>query len=114
MCLVPTDPEKAVELLGGLVDAFDTIGAPLDAARCRHALHGLGGAKPVRRGRRGYGNDLSPREVEVARMLATGRTNREIAEQLFLSPRTVEQHVARLFRKLGINSRAQLRPSDLD
>ncbi|MEU4445177.1 AAA family ATPase [Actinosynnema sp. NPDC050801] len=111
--LVPSDPEKAVELLTDLVKTFDALGASQDAARCRHALHTFGSAKPARRGRRGYGNDLSPREVEVARMVADGRTNREIAEKLFLSSRTVEQHVARLFRKLGIKSRAHLRADRL-
>lgn len=106
--LAPSDPEKAVELLTGLAETFDGLGASKDAARCRHALHALGSVKPARRGRRGYGNDLSPREIEIARMVAVGQTNREIAEQLFLSSRTVEQHVARLFRKLGINSRTEL------
>ncbi|MEJ2859442.1 AAA family ATPase [Saccharothrix sp. CCNWLW140] len=94
-----SDPEKAVALLKDLAASFDALGASKDAARCRHKLHTLGGAAPTRRGRRGYGNDLSPREI---------------AEQLFLSSRTVEQHVARLFRKLGINSRAQLRADHLD
>ncbi|MBB5801370.1 DNA-binding NarL/FixJ family response regulator [Saccharothrix ecbatanensis] len=106
--LAPSDPEKAVELLTELAASFDALGASKDAARCRHTLHTLGSAKQARRGRRGYGNELSPREVEIARMVAAGRTNREIAEKLFLSSRTVEQHVARLFRKLGINSRAEL------
>jgi DNA-binding CsgD family transcriptional regulator len=44
----------------------------------------------------------------VARLLAGGHTNREIAEILFLSPRTVEQHAARVLRKLGVSSRSQL------
>ncbi|MBB5803546.1 DNA-binding NarL/FixJ family response regulator [Saccharothrix ecbatanensis] len=107
--LAPSDPEKAVELLEDLVETFDGLGASKDGVRCRHTLHTLGSAKPARRGRQGYGNDLSPREVEIARMVAAGLTNREIAEKLVLSLRTVDRHVARLFRKLGINSRAQLR-----
>ncbi|ONI92572.1 hypothetical protein ALI22I_03410 [Saccharothrix sp. ALI-22-I] len=111
--LAPSDPEKAAELLTDLVQTFDGLGASKDAARCRRTLHTLDRAKPARRGRRGYGNDLSPREAEIARMVAAGQTNREIAEELFLSSRTVEQHVARLFRKLGINSRAHLRADRL-
>ncbi|NUT98777.1 MAG: LuxR family transcriptional regulator, partial [Saccharothrix sp.] len=107
--LTPSAPEKAVELLKNQAEKFDALGASKDAARCRHTVHTLGGPTPPRRGRRGYGNDLSPREVEISRLVAAGRTNREIAELLFLSSRTVEQHVARLFRKLGITSRAQLR-----
>ncbi|GAA3884192.1 LuxR family transcriptional regulator [Saccharothrix violaceirubra] len=92
-----------------VADRFDALGASRDAARCRHVVRGTGASTPSRRGRRGYGNALSPREREVARLLAQGRTNREIADVLFLSPRTVEQHVARVLRKLGVASRADLR-----
>jgi DNA-binding NarL/FixJ family response regulator len=41
-------------------------------------------------------------------MLANGRTNREIADELFLSPRTVEQYVAKVLRKLGVRSRTEI------
>ncbi|MEU7854483.1 AAA family ATPase [Nonomuraea sp. NPDC049141] len=51
---------------------------------------------------------LSPREEEVARLAADGLTNKEIAESLFLSPRTVEVHIANALRKLGLTSRRQL------
>lgn len=71
-------------------------------------MRGAGVATPSRRGRRGYGNAPSPRGRDVARLPAQGRTNREIAEVLFLSPRTVEQHVARVLRKLGVTSRGAL------
>ncbi|MEV6239707.1 AAA family ATPase [Lentzea sp. NPDC051838] len=107
-CLLPSEHEKATELLSALVDTFDALGATRDAARCRHLLRSSGGGKPSRRGRRGYGNELSPREQEVARLLAAGHTNRKIADVLFLSPRTVEQHAARVLRKLGVSSRADL------
>ena len=49
---------------------------------------------------------LSPREVEVLRLLATGATNRAIADQLFLSERTIARHVSNIFGKLGVSSRA--------
>ncbi|TDO55378.1 regulatory LuxR family protein [Kribbella sp. VKM Ac-2571] len=49
---------------------------------------------------------LSPRELEVLRLLATGATNRAVAEQLFLSERTVARHVSNIFGKLGVSSRA--------
>ncbi|MBM7774459.1 DNA-binding CsgD family transcriptional regulator [Actinokineospora baliensis] len=113
MCLLESDGEKAADALSTLIDTFDTLGATRDAARCRHLLRGAGGAKPSRRGRRGYGNELSPREQEVARLLAAGQTNREIADVLFLSSRTVEQHAARVLRKLGVSSRAELQGEDL-
>jgi len=49
---------------------------------------------------------LSPRELEVLRLLATGRTNRAIADQLVLSERTVDRHVSNIFAKLGVSSRS--------
>ena len=53
-------------------------------------------------------DDLSDREVEVLRLIALGNTNAEIAEQLFLSVRTVESHRAHIQRKLGRTTRAEL------
>jgi DNA-binding NarL/FixJ family response regulator len=49
--------------------------------------------------------DISPRELEVLQSLATGRSNKEIAAQLAVSPNTVKTHVARLFEKLGAKRR---------
>jgi DNA-binding NarL/FixJ family response regulator len=51
---------------------------------------------------------LSPRELEVAALASKGCTAREIGQHLHLSPRTVETHVARIYSKLGINSRVEL------
>ncbi|MFB6720744.1 AAA family ATPase [Kribbella sp. NPDC056345] len=94
--------------LPALADWYDVLGATRDAARCRHDLRSRGTPAPSRRGRRGYGLELSPREQDVARLVSQGLTNREIAEVLFLSPRTVEQHVAKVLRKLGAVSRSEL------
>jgi len=55
---------------------------------------------------------LTPRETEISRLLARGFRNREIAEQLCLSERTVETHVANLLGKLGLSSRSQLAAMD--
>jgi len=63
---------------------------------------------PWRGGRRTYGDDLSPREAEVARAAATGKTNREIAQALVLSPHTVAHHMSSALRKLRVNSRKDL------
>jgi DNA-binding CsgD family transcriptional regulator len=52
--------------------------------------------------------DLSPREREVCDLLAEGVSNREISQQLGISPRTVEMHRLRAMRKLGVHSTAQL------
>jgi DNA-binding CsgD family transcriptional regulator len=49
--------------------------------------------------------DLSPREQDVLRLLVLGRTDREIADALFISARTAQGHVARLFDKLGVSTR---------
>lgn len=50
--------------------------------------------------------DLTPRETEILRLVASGKTDREIADQLSISPRTVTNHVSNIFNKLGVNSRA--------
>jgi DNA-binding CsgD family transcriptional regulator len=52
--------------------------------------------------------DLSPRERDVATHLLAGLTYREIGGQLYIAPKTVEHHVARIRRKLGVSSRAEL------
>lgn len=58
-------------------------------------------------------DELTPQELHVARMVATGATSREVGAQLFLSPRTIEAHLRSIFRKLGITSRRQLRELSL-
>ena len=52
---------------------------------------------------------LTAHEAHIARLVATGATSREVAAELFLSPRTVEAHLRSIFRKLGITSRRQLK-----
>jgi DNA-binding CsgD family transcriptional regulator len=51
---------------------------------------------------------LSPREHQIAQLVATGRTNREIAEELLLSVKTIETHLGRAFGKLGVPTRSAL------
>ncbi|MFK4596807.1 helix-turn-helix transcriptional regulator [Streptomyces pristinaespiralis] len=101
--------EQAVADLTSCTRQFTDLGAVWDAARARALLRSYQPAKETRPpGRPSYGDRLSPREREVAELAGTGLTNREIATTLHLSPRTVEQHVARAMRKLGTASRQHL------
>jgi DNA-binding NarL/FixJ family response regulator len=70
--------------------------------------HGVQARRPWWGGRRSYGDKLSPRELDVVRLLIDGRTNRQVAEELVLSPKTVANHVDSLMRKLGVSSRTAL------
>ncbi|AYN35514.1 MULTISPECIES: helix-turn-helix transcriptional regulator [Streptomyces] len=103
------ETDRGVDELTGAAKVLDDLGAVWDAARVRATLrsnHQVTDRRPP--GRPGYGGQLSPREREVAVLAGTGLTNREIAETLHLSSRTVEQHVARALRKLGAHSRQDL------
>jgi DNA-binding NarL/FixJ family response regulator len=93
--------DDAADRLGDALAVYTRLGATHDTARAQHTGRELGLAEPAPRGRRGYGDELSPREKQVAELVARGATNQDIAEALFLSPRTVEQHVAHVLRKLG-------------
>ncbi|MET9654309.1 helix-turn-helix transcriptional regulator [Streptomyces sp. NPDC006460] len=103
------DSGTVVSELTRCATVFDTLGATWDAARIRADLrHHQPAAERRPPGRPRYGDLLSPREAEVAELAAAGMSNREIATTLHLSPRTVEQHVARALQKTGVHSRQQL------
>ncbi|SDI46647.1 regulatory protein, luxR family [Actinokineospora alba] len=101
------DPAAAVRDLTAAEADYAALTATTDALRCRKALRRHDPRRPTR-GRRGYGNALSPREKAIAKFAASGLTNREIAELLTLSRRTVECHVANIMRKLDVSSRTSL------
>jgi DNA-binding CsgD family transcriptional regulator len=93
--------------LTSALDAFERLGAEPWAARAAGELRATGLSRP--RGELWDRDALTPQELEIARLAATGLTNRQIGERLFLSRRTVGFHLYRIFPKLGITSRAALR-----
>ncbi|MFD6177467.1 MULTISPECIES: helix-turn-helix transcriptional regulator [unclassified Isoptericola] len=101
---------EAQARLRSALAAYAELGAAWDEARAARTARRVGVPVPGRHrgGRRGYGDDLSPREREVAALVAEGRTNEEIARELYLSAKTVEKHVSAAKRKLGAGSRAGL------
>jgi DNA-binding CsgD family transcriptional regulator len=97
--------------LRAAVDYLDRIDATWWAELARAEL-GATGATTPRSGRTGLPR-LTPQERQVARLAAQGLSNRDIAAQLFLSPRTVGYHLYKAFPKLGVISRSQLDPAML-
>jgi len=110
--------EDAADLSAAVGARYDAALARLELAACLHAageeerarsagraareaLRSLGAAAPAEAG----AGPLSPREREVVRLLARGRSNGEIAAELVLSVRTVERHVANAYAKIGVSGR---------
>jgi DNA-binding CsgD family transcriptional regulator len=86
---------------------LSSMGMEAFAERARRELQATG--ETVRERTVETLDELTPQEVQVARLAADGHTNPQIGAQLFLSPRTVEWHLTKMFGKLGISSRKQLR-----
>ncbi|WP_379536585.1 AAA family ATPase [Nonomuraea rubra] len=99
--------KEARESLRIARDTCDALGLVALGERARRELRAAGEAAA---GRTPAGSDnLSAQELQIARLAAAGLTNREIGQQLYLSHRTVSTHLYRIFPKLGISARAQLR-----
>jgi DNA-binding CsgD family transcriptional regulator len=97
--------ERAAAELERTAALADEMGAGTIAELAGQALRALG----VRTWRRAAaGAPLTEREQEIVRLVAGGATNREIAQVLFLSPKTIERHVSNVFKKLGVRNRAEL------
>jgi DNA-binding CsgD family transcriptional regulator len=92
---------SAAETLRDAVSVFEQLGAPLWADRARDEL------ARAEVGRR-VSDVLSPSEQRVAELAGSGMTIREVAAALFISPKTVDANIVRIYRKLGIHSRAEL------
>jgi DNA-binding NarL/FixJ family response regulator len=85
---------------------FATIGAHAFGERARRELMATG--EHVRRRSVETKDDLTPQETQIARLARDGLTNPEIGSRMFLSPRTIEWHLRKVFTKLGIGSRNEL------
>ncbi len=80
---------------------FEQLGAPLWAKKARDELARIGGRKPA-------GGELTPTERRLAELVADGRSNKEIAAALFVTPKTVGTKLSRIYAKLGVHSRTEL------
>ncbi len=89
-------------------EMFTAMGAEGFAGRARRELQATG--ETVRGRRDAAAVQLTPQEAQIVRLVGEGATNGEIGAQLFLSPRTVEWHLRKVFTKLGVASRRELRP----
>jgi DNA-binding CsgD family transcriptional regulator len=107
------DARQQLRTAHGMLDA---MGMAAFAARARRELQATG-QTPARKRAIATTPDLTSQEAQIARLAREGFSNPEIATRLFLSPRTVQYHLGKVFTKLDISSRSQLRripPSDLD
>ncbi|GIF75853.1 helix-turn-helix transcriptional regulator [Asanoa siamensis] len=93
-------------------DLFTHMGADAFAERARNELLATG--ETVRKRTPDTTMDLTPQETLIASLAWEGRTNQEIGAELFISPRTVEWHLRKVFAKLAIGSRRELRDTPLD
>jgi DNA-binding NarL/FixJ family response regulator len=97
---------RAAELLTAAVQRFAQLGAEPYAERCAKEM-AASGLKPIAR----HGRDraeLTAQELVVARLAAAGHSNREIADELVVSIKTIEYHLRNAFQKLDVTSRRQL------
>ncbi|TMK95902.1 MAG: helix-turn-helix transcriptional regulator, partial [Actinobacteria bacterium] len=88
------------------LEAFDRLGADPWSELARAELEATG--ETARRRDASTADTLTPQELQIAQLLAAGKTTREAAAALFLSPKTVEYHLRHVYRKLGVSSRAEL------
>ena len=105
VALADGDRARAKDLLAAVADAAAERGAETIGGLAGRQLRSLG----VRTWRRGAaGIVLTEREREIARLIAAGASNPEVAQRLFLSRKTVERHVSNVLRKVGVRNRAEL------
>jgi DNA-binding NarL/FixJ family response regulator len=103
---------EARDHLRTALDGFEGLGAIMWAERASLELRASG--QTARKRDESTRGDLTAQELQIASFVAEGLTNREVAAQLFLSPRTIDFHLRNVYRKLGITSRTALARLDLD
>jgi len=96
---------EADAVIGTARDLYLSLGAHTYVQRCERELK-AGGLHPLR-GPRGH-VELTPQEEAVTLLVAQGLSNREVAAELYVSPKTVQYHLTRIYAKLGVRSRAEL------
>jgi DNA-binding CsgD family transcriptional regulator/nucleoside-triphosphatase THEP1 len=108
--MLEDDPEEAKNLLIQCMEIFEQLDTEYDLYVTQALMKKLGVRlpKPNTTNAKKKETDLSNREMEVSRLVAEGLTNIEIAEALIISPRTVSTHLEKIYRRLGIGSRASL------
>jgi DNA-binding CsgD family transcriptional regulator len=92
--------------LRSAMETFEQLGAVPWADRARTELGASG--EHARRGDAPASHELTPQELQIALVVAQGSTNKEAGAQLFLSPKTIETHLGRVYRKLNVRSRTEL------
>jgi DNA-binding NarL/FixJ family response regulator len=102
---------EARDHLRAAMAAFEQLGADPWEERARNELRATG--ETARKRDPSTLGELTPQELHIARLVASGARNREVASQLFLSPRTIDYHLRKVFMKLGISSRAELMKLEL-
>jgi DNA-binding CsgD family transcriptional regulator len=105
--LARLDRDQAVETLHEATELAARIGATTQAQLAGQRLRALG-VRTWQRGARTSSGELSTRERDIARLVAQGASNPEIARSLFLSRKTVERHVSNILAKLGVQNRTEL------
>jgi DNA-binding CsgD family transcriptional regulator len=109
------ETQPGIKVLDRALVTFTQVGATADANRVRSQLRDRGIRRriAVKQPTNSWGG-MTDSELRVARLVAEGMTNREVAERLFVSPHTINGHLRQVFAKVGVNSRVELARRALD